>query len=100
MSFEEFKMTDPEHWELCQHNPHYSRQLLSMGPKRDSDIDFLETTDEERAEFFNVATKIKKTLIGLYTVEQFNYANCTKQSPPPVCADTAQIQFSKDRQQF
>ena len=92
MNFEQLRIADYTHWELCLHNPHYYLGSVYLWAKRDGDIGFLETTDEVRVEFFDMATKVKRALIDLCQVDRFNYANLQNKDQPPACAYTAEIQ--------
>ena len=100
MNFEQLRIADYTHWELCLHNPHYYLGSVYLFAKRDGNIVFLETTDEERVEFFDVATKVKRALIDLCQVDRFNYANLQNKDQPSACAYTAEIQCPEDGQRF
>lgn len=100
INFEQLRIADYTHWELCLHNPHYYLGSVYLWAKRDGDIDFLEPTDEERVECFDVATNVKRATIDRYQVNRFNYANFQNKDQPLACAYTAQIPLPEDGQRF
>ncbi|MDH4330612.1 MAG: HIT domain-containing protein [Candidatus Moranbacteria bacterium] len=75
MDFEKLKIKDYKHWELYLHDPHYYLGSVYLWAKRDDEVDFLETTEEERKEFFEIARDVKKVLVDLFDVNGFNIAN-------------------------
>ena len=100
INFEQLRIADYTHWELCLHNPHYYLGSVYLWANRDGDIDLLETTDEEQVDFFDVATNVKRALIDRYQVDRFNYANLQNKDQPPTCAYTAEIALPEDGQRF
>jgi diadenosine tetraphosphate (Ap4A) HIT family hydrolase len=75
MDFEKFKIKEYAYWELFLHIPQYYLGSVYLWSKRNDEIDFLEMTNEEREEFFQIAKKVKRSLRDLYQVDRFNYAN-------------------------
>lgn len=100
INFEQLRIADYTHWELCLHNPHYYLRSVYLWANRDGDIDLLETTDEEQVDFSDVATNVKRALIDRYQVDRFNYANLQNKDQPPACAYTAEIALPEDGQRF
>ena len=100
MNFEQLRIANYTHWDLCLHNPHYYLGSVYLWAKRDGDIGFLATMDEEQVAFFDVAIKEKRALIDLCQVDRFNYANLQNKDQPPACAYTAEIQLPEDGQRF
>lgn len=100
INFEQLRIADYTHWELCLHNPHYYLGSVYLWANRDGDIDLLETTDEEQVDFFDMATNVKRALIDRYQVDRFNYANLQNKDQPPTCAYTAEIALPEDGQRF
>ena len=76
MNFEQLRIADYTHWELCLHNPHYYLGSVYLWAKRDGDIGFLATTDEEQVAFFDVAIKVKRALIDLCQFAEQRPATC------------------------
>lgn len=75
MDFEKLKIKDYKYWELYLHDPHYYLGSVYLWAKRNDEVDFLETTKEERKEFFQIAKNVKEILIDLFKVDKFNIAN-------------------------
>lgn len=75
MDFEKLKIKDYKYWELYLHDPQYYLGSVYLWAKRNDQVDFLETTEEERQEFFQVAKDVRNALEKLFQVDRFNVAN-------------------------
>ena len=75
MDFEKLKIKEYKFWELYLHDPHYYLGSVYLWAKRNDQVDFLETTEEERQEFFRVAKDAKNVLEELFQVDRFNVVN-------------------------
>lgn len=74
MTYDYLKVKEYKHWTIFLHPNQYYLGRSYVWANRENAIDFLDTNEDEKAEFFVAATQLKQSLIRLFQPDLFNYA--------------------------
>ena len=70
----QLRMHDGAHWEVHLHMNQCYLGRSYIKSKRPGLVDFMDTTPEEREEFFRIATALRDGLTSLFKPDLFNWA--------------------------
>ena len=82
MDYEKLKIKSNKHWDLYLHDSqcYLGRTFLKL--KNEEGVeDFIDTTPEQREEFFQISKSVKKALKVLFNPDKMNYAALSNTSP-------------------
>lgn len=73
--FQKFLIKEYKHWKVYIHQDQGTLGRSYLWCKREDAIDFLEMTNREKDEFFEVAKALKVAVMKLFKPDLFNYAS-------------------------
>lgn len=74
MKYQQLLVKEFEHWSVFMHENQCYLGRVYLWSKRKGAFDFIETSAEERREFFDIVTETKDVLCKLFQPDRFNYA--------------------------
>lgn len=80
MDFEQLKIKDYTYWEVGLHPNQCYLGRVCIWAHREDDIDIIDMSKEEREEFFDIASQVKKALQELFQPDRMNYTNLQNES--------------------
>lgn len=75
MDYEQYKIRGYKYWGVYLHDNQYYLGRVYIWSKREGLVDLMDTTEEERREFFEIGAALKQVLSRLFRPDLFNWAS-------------------------
>jgi len=79
--YDKFEVKQYNHWRVYIHENQYYLGRCVIWAKQEDFIDFMDMTEEERKELFDIGNRLKGVLNKLFRPDLFNWASLANETP-------------------